>query len=135
MVHGHGPQILKKEMPKHQCFWQSSEIAKELKPEGSKGNHHGVFADIQKHRMAGFGLRRLRFGDASFLICCHGAHRAFYHYALTQIFGARPARSKTGVSSISSGAAPDGVSSAACRKASVVASSPSTVSLAALPES
>ena len=56
---------LKMEMPKHQCFWQSREIAKELKPQGTKGNHHGVSADIQKHRMAGFGLRRIRrFDDA-----------------------------------------------------------------------
>ena len=49
---------------------------------------------------------------------------------LTQIFGAKSARSKTGVSSTSTGLAADGVSSAACRKASVVASRPSTVSFA-----
>src|SRR5580704_8746299 len=52
-----------------------------------------------------------------------------------QIFGARPARSNTGVFSMLSGAAPEGVSSAARRNDSAVASSPSTVSLAALPES
>jgi hypothetical protein len=55
-----GPPQLKMKMPKHQCFWQSRDIAKELKPEGTKGNHHSVCADIQKHRMAGFGLRRFR---------------------------------------------------------------------------
>jgi hypothetical protein len=54
---------------------------------------------------------------------------------LTQIFGARPARSNTGVFSTSSGAAPKAVSSVACRNASVVESRPSTVSLAWLPES
>jgi hypothetical protein len=57
------------------------------------------------------------------------------HNAVTQIFGASPARSNTGTFSTSSGAASEGVSSAARRNVSVVASSPSTVSLAALPES
>ena len=54
--------------------------------------------------------------------------------ALPSSFGARSARSNTGVFSILSGAAPEGVSSAARRNDLVVASSPSTVSLAALPE-
>ena len=54
---------------------------------------------------------------------------------LTQIFGAKSARSKTDVFSRSSDLAADGVSSAACRKASAVASRPSTVSFAWLPES
>src|SRR6266404_5711921 len=43
------PPQLKMKMPKHQRFWQSRDIAKELKPEGTKGNHHRVCADIQKH--------------------------------------------------------------------------------------
>jgi len=47
------------EMPKHQSFWQSSEIAKELKPKGTKGNNNDACADVQKHRIAGFGLLRL----------------------------------------------------------------------------
>jgi hypothetical protein len=63
---------------------------------------------------------RRRFGRPGALLPCR------------QIFGARPARSNTGVFSILSGAAPEGVSSAARRNDSVVASSPSTVSLAAL---
>jgi hypothetical protein len=52
--------------------------------------------------LARFG-RRL-YDDAMFL--CH-------HDTPIQIFGARPARSNTGVFSISPGPAPDGVSSAA----------------------
>jgi hypothetical protein len=52
-----------------------------------------------------------------------------------QIIGARSARSNTGVFSTSPGSAPVGVSSAACRNAPVLASRPSTVSLAWLPES
>ena len=43
-----------------------------------------------------------------------------------QIIGARSARSNTGVFSTSPGLAPVGVSSAACRNASVLASRPST---------
>jgi hypothetical protein len=54
---------------------------------------------------------------------------------VVQIFGARSARSKTGVFSILPRPSPAGVSSAAWRSASVVASSPSNVSLAPLPES
>jgi hypothetical protein len=41
---------LKMKMPKHQCFWRSRDIAKEVKPESTKGNHHAVCADVQKHR-------------------------------------------------------------------------------------
>src|SRR4051794_30396620 len=52
-----------------------------------------------------------------------------------QILGAWPARSNTGTFSTSSDASADGVSSAACRNASVSAFRPSTVSLAWLPGS
>jgi hypothetical protein len=58
-----------------------------------------------------------------------------FFFAIAHIFGASPARSKTGVFSKSPGLVPEAVSSAACGGASVVASSPITVSLAALPES
>jgi hypothetical protein len=44
------------EMPKHQRPWQGREIAKELKPEGRKGQNHGASADIKKHRIVGFGI-------------------------------------------------------------------------------
>src|SRR4051794_30316616 len=54
---------------------------------------------------------------------------------MLQIFGARPARSNTGMVSTSSGEAPDGVSSTAWRSASVLVSKPSVVSLAPLPAS
>ena len=66
--------------------------------------------------------------------CWHSARFGLRHIQF-QILGARSARSKTGVFSISPGPVPEGVSSAACRIASAVASRPSTVSLAALPES
>src|SRR6267142_2414635 len=101
--------------------------AKEHVPDACKSEEGKAKADDQqrKNRRAGFGLTRLywRLDDLVGVLPCH------------QIFGARSARSNTGVFSTSSGVAPEGVSSAACRNASVEASRPSSVSLAALPES
>ena len=83
-------------------------------------------ADGQKrqHGWAAFRLPRFGrcFNDLTLLFLCHDA--------LAQIFGASAALSKTGVFSTSPGPVPEAVSSAAWRSASVIASRPSTVSLA-----
>ena len=109
---------------------QSYPSSKEREPDDAKDQYRkaGTNQQQRQHRRAGFRL-------ACFSGCFDDYTVLFNrHDAIAQILGAKPARSNTGTFSTSSGAAPDGVFSAARRNASVVASSPSTVSLAALPE-
>ena len=54
------------EMPKYQCFWQRREIAKELKPEGTKGQDHGTrAAGHERRRRAGSVCGTVSEGDSA----------------------------------------------------------------------